>query len=149
MANLKTGAADDWFESLIQESHKAKEFSSCPYSELRVGSALLTEDGQIFSGTTWPFLPFWKSRMSDSDIYSRYLLCLEVRNVPFVCVNGFLKRERWRGDAVANFLCWVCFFSLWVLRFLPRPKDGLLGEITILLQLCFDSRFACVSVWYV
>lgn len=52
MANLKTGAADGWIESLIQESHKAKEFSYCPYSELRVGSALLTEDGQIFSGTT-------------------------------------------------------------------------------------------------
>ncbi|XP_070784666.1 cytidine deaminase-like [Enoplosus armatus] len=50
MATLKTGDADDWIKSLIQESHKAKEFSYCPYSQLRVGSALLTEDGRIFTG---------------------------------------------------------------------------------------------------
>lgn len=38
------------------------------------------------------------------------------------------KRERGHGDAVATFLCWVWFFSLWVLRFLPQSREGLLGE---------------------
>ncbi|XP_042366172.1 cytidine deaminase-like [Plectropomus leopardus] len=50
MENVKTGDADDWIKSLIEESHKAKEYSYSPYSQLRVGSALLTEDGKIFSG---------------------------------------------------------------------------------------------------
>ncbi|KAM7390703.1 hypothetical protein PAMA_008746 [Pampus argenteus] len=50
MANSQIGEADDWIKSLIQESNKAKEFSYCPYSQLRVGSALLTQDGKIFTG---------------------------------------------------------------------------------------------------
>uniref|UniRef100_A0A671UW93 Cytidine deaminase n=1 Tax=Sparus aurata TaxID=8175 RepID=A0A671UW93_SPAAU len=44
------GKLDVNASDVCRSSHKAKEFSSCPYSELRVGSALLTEDGQIFSG---------------------------------------------------------------------------------------------------
>ncbi|XP_064423767.1 cytidine deaminase a [Latimeria chalumnae] len=35
---------------LIQMSHKAKEFAYCPYSQFRVGAALLTSDGKVILG---------------------------------------------------------------------------------------------------
>lgn len=35
---------------LITEALKAREFSYSPYSEFQVGAALLTKDGQIFTG---------------------------------------------------------------------------------------------------
>jgi cytidine deaminase len=35
---------------LIKEAVKAKEYSYSPYSKFRVGAALLTKDGQVFSG---------------------------------------------------------------------------------------------------
>ena len=68
------------------------------------------------------FLPFWKSRMSGSDIYGRYLLCLEVRNVPFVCrVVAFVDNclVDFVHSSVTN--CWLvksvkgepCFFVSW------------------------------------
>ncbi|XP_067830385.1 cytidine deaminase-like [Heptranchias perlo] len=35
---------------LVKKSHEAKKFAYCPYSKFPVGAALLTEDGQIFTG---------------------------------------------------------------------------------------------------
>jgi cytidine deaminase len=35
---------------LIQEAHKAREFAYVPYSNFKVGAALVTKDGQIFHG---------------------------------------------------------------------------------------------------
>ncbi len=35
---------------LITEALKAREFSYSPYSEFQVGAALLTKDGQVFTG---------------------------------------------------------------------------------------------------
>ncbi|XP_006811693.1 cytidine deaminase-like [Saccoglossus kowalevskii] len=38
------------FKALIRECHKAKERAYCPYSNFRVGCAVLTEDGTMFTG---------------------------------------------------------------------------------------------------
>ena len=38
------------YEHLIQEAFAAKEFAYVPYSEFRVGAALLAKNGQIFRG---------------------------------------------------------------------------------------------------
>ncbi|MEO2074141.1 MAG: cytidine deaminase [Bacillus sp. (in: firmicutes)] len=35
---------------LIQEAHKAREFAYVPYSNFKVGAALVIKDGQIFHG---------------------------------------------------------------------------------------------------
>ncbi|KAL4623771.1 cytidine deaminase [Arapaima gigas] len=48
-----TGAVKDLPDSirdLIQRSHQAKTLAYCPYSNFRVGAALLTEDGTVFLG---------------------------------------------------------------------------------------------------
>ena len=37
-------------EAIVRASVKAKEFSYSPYSRFRVGAALLTENGDIFTG---------------------------------------------------------------------------------------------------
>ncbi|KAM4702629.1 cytidine deaminase [Rhinophrynus dorsalis] len=37
-------------QRLIQRSHEAKQSAHCPYSNFRVGAALLTHDGKIFQG---------------------------------------------------------------------------------------------------
>ncbi|KAF5897290.1 cytidine deaminase, partial [Clarias magur] len=37
-------------QDLILKSHKAKEFAYSPYSKFRVGAALLTGDGTVFTG---------------------------------------------------------------------------------------------------
>ncbi|KAM9445715.1 cytidine deaminase a isoform 1-T3 [Clarias gariepinus] len=37
-------------QDLIHKSHKAKEFAYSPYSKFRVGAALLTRDGTVFTG---------------------------------------------------------------------------------------------------
>ncbi|XP_064642331.1 cytidine deaminase-like isoform X2 [Lineus longissimus] len=37
-------------DDLINRSHEMKNFSHSPYSNFRVGAALVTEDGSIFSG---------------------------------------------------------------------------------------------------
>ncbi|XP_069096375.1 cytidine deaminase [Pleurodeles waltl] len=37
-------------QRLLQACHKAKESAYCPYSNFRVGSALLTSEGKIYSG---------------------------------------------------------------------------------------------------
>jgi cytidine deaminase len=39
------------YKQLVTEAQKAKEFSHSPYSHFRVGAALLTKSGKIFSGT--------------------------------------------------------------------------------------------------
>ena len=41
---------DGWKETLVQTAVKARKNAYCPYSHFQVGSALLTEDGEIFSG---------------------------------------------------------------------------------------------------
>ena len=38
------------YEHVIQEAFAAKEFAYVPYSEFRVGAALLAKNGQIFRG---------------------------------------------------------------------------------------------------
>lgn len=42
-------AAKD-IQDLVHAAIKAKDNAYCPYSEFKVGSAVLTDDGQIFSG---------------------------------------------------------------------------------------------------
>ena len=37
-------------EYLIKKAHEAKEFAYAPYSNFKVGAALLTKDGKIFTG---------------------------------------------------------------------------------------------------
>lgn len=37
-------------ENLIQEAHKAREKAYVPYSQFKVGAALLTEDGKVYHG---------------------------------------------------------------------------------------------------
>jgi len=39
------------YQLLVEHAQKAKTFSLSPYSHFRVGAALLTTDGKIFSGT--------------------------------------------------------------------------------------------------
>ncbi|KAJ8016915.1 hypothetical protein DPEC_G00012300 [Dallia pectoralis] len=43
-------ADEDWIKRLISQAHAAKEFSYCPYSQFRVGAALLAHDGTVFTG---------------------------------------------------------------------------------------------------
>ena len=44
-------AEADWSpQDLISKSQEAKEFSYSPYSKFRVGAALLTTDGAVFTG---------------------------------------------------------------------------------------------------
>ena len=38
------------YQALIDEATRAAQFSYAPYSEYRVGSAILTGDGRVFSG---------------------------------------------------------------------------------------------------
>ncbi|XP_043977312.1 cytidine deaminase b [Gambusia affinis] len=42
--------SQDEVNELIHQSHKAKEFSYSPYSKFRVGAALKTRDGRVFTG---------------------------------------------------------------------------------------------------
>lgn len=37
-------------QELVLCSHEAKKFAYCPYSRFRVGAAVLTSEGRIFSG---------------------------------------------------------------------------------------------------
>ena len=37
-------------EDLIKKAHEAKEFAYAPYSNFKVGAAILTDDGKIFTG---------------------------------------------------------------------------------------------------
>lgn len=38
---------------LIHQSHEAKKLSYSPYSKFRVGAALKTRDGRVFTGKLW------------------------------------------------------------------------------------------------
>ncbi|KJS22928.1 MAG: cytidine deaminase [Clostridiaceae bacterium BRH_c20a] len=38
------------YEELVQKAAEAKEMAYVPYSQFRVGAAILTEDGQVFTG---------------------------------------------------------------------------------------------------
>lgn len=40
----------DEIKKIIAECNEAKKFAYCPYSNFRVGAALLTTDGQIITG---------------------------------------------------------------------------------------------------
>ena len=42
--------SEDEIKELIRESCNAKEKAYAPYSKFKVGAALLTEDGKIFTG---------------------------------------------------------------------------------------------------
>ncbi|KAM6927183.1 LOW QUALITY PROTEIN: cytidine deaminase-like [Xenentodon cancila] len=42
--------SQDVIEKLIAQSHEAKEKAYCPYSNFRVGAALLTDDNHVFAG---------------------------------------------------------------------------------------------------
>uniref|UniRef100_A0A0B6ZAD7 Cytidine deaminase n=1 Tax=Arion vulgaris TaxID=1028688 RepID=A0A0B6ZAD7_9EUPU len=37
-------------DALVRKSHEAKQFAYCPYSNFRVGAALLAKDGTIYTG---------------------------------------------------------------------------------------------------
>ncbi len=41
-------------KELIQKSFEARIFAYCPYSKFRVGAALLTHDGTVFTGEAMP-----------------------------------------------------------------------------------------------
>ncbi|XP_016094440.1 cytidine deaminase-like [Sinocyclocheilus grahami] len=41
-------------KDLIQKSLEARKFAYCPYSKFRVGAALLTHDGMVFTGEAMP-----------------------------------------------------------------------------------------------
>ncbi|XP_036387385.1 cytidine deaminase-like [Megalops cyprinoides] len=43
-------ASPDGIKGLICKSQEAKEFAYCPYSNFRVGAALLAHDGTVFTG---------------------------------------------------------------------------------------------------
>ncbi|XP_064160179.1 cytidine deaminase-like [Anguilla rostrata] len=43
-------SSQEGIDELIRKSLEAKEFAYCPYSKFRVGAALLTHDGTIFTG---------------------------------------------------------------------------------------------------
>ena len=85
---------------------------------LQIDCSIFLFKTTIYKIDTWVWKQTWTIRLEPF-----LLMC--------VCVwLDFLneKRERGHGDAVATFLCWVWFFSLWVLRFFPQSRDGLLGE---------------------
>ncbi|CAH1129154.1 unnamed protein product [Ceutorhynchus assimilis] len=41
---------DDTIQNLIRQATKAREFAYCPYSKFKVGSAVLCDDGTIYTG---------------------------------------------------------------------------------------------------
>lgn len=41
---------NDQIKELIKQAHEAKTYAHCPYSEFRVGAALLTSDNIYFKG---------------------------------------------------------------------------------------------------
>ena len=41
---------NDEFKKIVENALDAKEYSYSPYSKFRVGCALLTNDGKIFTG---------------------------------------------------------------------------------------------------
>ncbi|KAJ8360622.1 hypothetical protein SKAU_G00171470 [Synaphobranchus kaupii] len=43
-------SSQEEIKGLIRKSLEAKEFAYCPYSKFRVGAALLTQDGTVFTG---------------------------------------------------------------------------------------------------
>ena len=42
--------SEGWINDLITKSSEAKQRAYCPYSNFRVGAALLAQDGTIFTG---------------------------------------------------------------------------------------------------
>ena len=46
----KTTIEDCKFPELVQAARKAQENAYCPYSNYKVGAALLTEQGKVFTG---------------------------------------------------------------------------------------------------
>lgn len=42
--------SNDWVQDLIAKSAAARQHAYCPYSKFRVGAALLSADGKIFTG---------------------------------------------------------------------------------------------------
>ncbi|KAM6976948.1 cytidine deaminase a [Aplochiton taeniatus] len=50
LSNEVEEEGDEWIKALILKAQKAKELAYCPYSKFRVGAALLTYDGTVFTG---------------------------------------------------------------------------------------------------
>ncbi|XP_069039920.1 cytidine deaminase a [Lepisosteus oculatus] len=46
----QSAADQDMITGLINKALQAKEFAYCPYSNFRVGAALMTNDGRVFTG---------------------------------------------------------------------------------------------------
>uniref|UniRef100_A0AAY5F020 CMP/dCMP-type deaminase domain-containing protein n=1 Tax=Electrophorus electricus TaxID=8005 RepID=A0AAY5F020_ELEEL len=46
--SLKSNCSE--ISTLIRQALEAKKFAYCPYSKFRVGAALLTHDGTVFTG---------------------------------------------------------------------------------------------------
>ncbi len=47
---IKTDISDCRFADLVEKARQATENSYCPYSSYKVGSAVLTDDGRVFTG---------------------------------------------------------------------------------------------------
>lgn len=47
---MSSGDTDSWVNDLIAKSSDAKRYAYCPYSKFRVGAALLSDDGKVFTG---------------------------------------------------------------------------------------------------
>lgn len=47
---IKTAIEDCGYEELVDKARQAAENAYCPYSKYRVGAAVLTSDGRIFTG---------------------------------------------------------------------------------------------------
>ncbi|XP_039255061.1 cytidine deaminase-like [Styela clava] len=41
---------NDWLNNLIRKSAEVRENAHCPYSKFRVGAALLSDDGTVYTG---------------------------------------------------------------------------------------------------
>lgn len=48
--NLKEGDLDFDFKALIQDAKDARENAYCPYSKFKVGAAILTKSGNVYTG---------------------------------------------------------------------------------------------------
>ncbi|XP_052083013.1 cytidine deaminase-like [Mytilus californianus] len=83
---------DQPIQDLINAAVKAKDNAYCPYSDFHVGSAVLTEDGHIFSGANVENASYGLSICAE-----RVAICKAIsegkKNIKAIAVNCDVKNE--------------------------------------------------------
>lgn len=78
-------------KELIRKSLEARKFAYCPYSKFRVGAALLTHDGTVFTGEAMPEMHRRSTNIREFQQSVNSAGC--VRNIN--CCNECLWTQNW------------------------------------------------------